>query len=202
MLKSAVGVAHEQAVFKRRVQVLSDHMVAYLPNSGIVLDVGTGDGTIASRWTRARPGISVEGIDLMVRKRTAIPVRKFNGLDIPYPDKSVDVVTFVDVLHHADSISTLLSEARRVARRSVVIKDHLAENWFDHATLRFMDWVGNAPHGVVLPYNYKSFGEWGGYFREAALSIVAFDKAIPLYPPPFSLLFGRNLHFIAELKPL
>jgi len=68
-------------------------------------------------------------------------------------------------------------------------------------TLRFMDWVGNAPHGVVLPYNYQSSGQWGGYFRDAALSIARFDTAIPLYPFPFSLLFGRKLHFIAELKP-
>jgi SAM-dependent methyltransferase len=144
----------------------------------------------------------VEGIDLMVRKWTAIPVREFNGMDIPYPDKSVDVVTFVDVLHHADSISRLLSEAHRVARRSIIIKDHLAESWFDHVTLRFMDWVGNAPHGVVLPYNYQSFRQWTDYFEDAALSITTFDKAIPLYPIPFSLLFGRKLHFIAELKPV
>ena len=27
-------------------------------------------------------------------------------------------------------------------------------------TLRFMDWIGNARHGVALPYNYWSAQEW------------------------------------------
>jgi hypothetical protein len=35
-----------------------------------------------------------------------------------------------------------------------VLKDHIKERGLAGLTLRFMDRVGNAHHGVVSPYNY------------------------------------------------
>ncbi len=109
---------------------------------------------------------------------------------------------FVDVLHHApdgQGITRLLSEACRVSRRFVLIKDHLSESRFDFKTLQFMDWVGNRPHGVVLPYNYQSRAQWDRYFSQAGLTVQSWDDRIPIYPFPFSALFGRRLHFVAML---
>ena len=50
----------------------------------------------------------------------------------------------VDVLHHTDDPGILLSEARRVTRRAVVLKDH-TRDYMAGATLRLMDWGANAP---------------------------------------------------------
>ena len=61
---------------------------------------------------------------------------------------------FCDVLHHAEEPVEIIREAVRVARHCVVIKDHLVQGLFARRTLRLMDFVGNAPHGIVLPYNY------------------------------------------------
>jgi hypothetical protein len=77
-----------------------------------------------------------------------------------------------------------------------LIKDHVAENWLDQATLRLMDWVGNRPHGVALPYAYLSSSEWRELTCSVGLESVDTDRNVPLYPAPFSLLFGRQLHFI------
>jgi hypothetical protein len=110
---------------------------------------------------------------------------------------------FVDVLHHAPNsqgITRLLAEACRVSRRFVLIKDHLSESGFDFKTLQFMDWVGNRPHGVVLPYNYRSRDQWNQYFSLAGLNVHDWNDRIPIYPFPFSALFGRRLHFIARLE--
>ena len=41
-----------------------------------------------------------------------------------------------------------------MAARGIVLKDHTRNGLFSGSTLRFMDWVGNARHGVRLPYNY------------------------------------------------
>ena len=63
--------------------------------------------------------------------------------------------------HHARAPESLIAEAARVARKAVIVKDHLAESPLDRLTLRMMDWVGNAPHGVALPpYNYASRETW------------------------------------------
>ncbi|MEM9271161.1 MAG: class I SAM-dependent methyltransferase [Pseudomonadota bacterium] len=197
-----VGKAHETMVFERRVSVLIETLSARMPNKASLLDVGTGDGQIAKAIAERADCSEVRGIDVMVRPHTHIPVDVFDGTGLPLEDKSVDVVTFVDVLHHTEDPFVLLSEAARVARQAVILKDHLSENLLDHATLRLMDWVGNAPHGVVLPYNYASRATWMDWFDKAGLDIASFETRIPLYPAPLSWIFGRKLHFIARLSPL
>lgn len=201
MFTKTIGQAHEKLVFNRRVRVLVDHIGALVPAGAQMLDVGTGDGQIAMMIGQQQPDTQVQGIDIMLRDKTHIPVTLFDGTTIPFADDSVDVVTFVDVLHHTDDPQRLITEAARVARRAVIIKDHLSENALDHATLRVMDWVGNAPHGVVLPYNYAPRADWNRWFETAGLRADRFDTAIPLYPAPASLIFGRKLHFIARLVP-
>jgi len=198
---SLTGAVHEAIVFGRRTRVISERILPLIPANAHVLDVGTGDGTIASMWQQSRPDLFLEGIDVLVRPETKIPVRSFDGRTIPYADKTVDVVTFVDVLHHTNDTSRLVREAARVARKKVIIKDHFSENALDHATLRLMDWIGNAAHGVALPYNYLSRANWHQLFAEAGLRQSRIEVKLPLYPFPASILFGRGLHFIADLKP-
>jgi SAM-dependent methyltransferase len=201
MPAALLGAVHEKVVFNRRVGVLTQSLGALIPAGSTVLDVGTGDGQIAEGMAAVQPGVRVEGIDIMKRPTTRIPVTLFDGTTIPFADKSFDVVTFVDVLHHTDDAAVLVKEAARVARRAVVLKDHLSENALDHTTLKVMDWVGNAPHGVVLPYNYLSRARWEEIFDAAGLSIDRFETAVPLYPWPASAVFGRGLHFVARLTP-
>ena len=61
---------------------------------------------------------------------------------------------FVEVLHHTTDPLALPRESSRVARDCIIIKDHHLDNLAAAAVLRFMDWMGNARHGVILPYNY------------------------------------------------
>jgi SAM-dependent methyltransferase len=192
---------HEKLVFNKRVDVLAQTLGELVASGSSILDVGTGDGQIARAIADVQDGTTVEGID-MLRPVTHILVTLFDGSTIPFADKSVDVVSFVDVLHHTLDPSVLIREAARVARRAVLLKDHLSESSVQHMTLRLMDWVGNAPHGVVLPYNYASRRQWDSWFAEAGLGIDRFSTDIPLYPAPFSAVFGRKLHFVARLVPL
>jgi len=202
MVTATLGQVHERIVFNRRVSVLGEALGALVEPGGDILDVGTGDGQIAKLIAAQAPDTSVRGIDIMARPTSHIPVDIFDGDIIPHPDKSFDVVSFVDVLHHTDDPRILLKEAARVARKAVILKDHFSQNAVDHMTLRFMDWVGNAPHGVVLPYNYGSRADWETWYAEAGLGIETLSTDVPLYPAPFSLLFGRGLHFVARLTPL
>lgn len=67
---------------------------------------------------------------------------------------------FVDGLHHTDDATVLLRETRRVSRQVVLIKDHYTGGVAADFTLRLMDWVGNAPHGVRPPYSYCNRSRW------------------------------------------
>jgi SAM-dependent methyltransferase len=197
---SVVGALHANLVFGRRTRILAYHVGQLIPSGARVLDVGCGDGLI-DRMIMDQTGASIEGIDTLIRPSTHIPVRAFSGSAIPYPDRSVDVVMFVDVLHHTSDPKILLAEAARVGR-SVVIKDHLRDGFLANETLRLMDWVGNAHHNVVLPYNYLSRTEWNEACREVGLQVEKLNTKLGLYPVPFSLIFERCLHFIAFCTPV
>jgi len=197
---SLLDTIHGGYVFKRRVRVLSTQLAEMLPRQARVLDIGCGDGLIARLVMEQRPDLELEGIDILVRPRTHVPVTAFDGERVPHADGSFDAVMFVDVLHHTNDPMILLREARRVARRAIIIKDHCQDGWLARPTLRFMDWVGNARHGVALPYNYWPDRRWQQAFEELNLRVAENRRRIGLYPPPADWVFGRSLHFIARLE--
>ena len=107
-----------------------------------VLDVGTGGADIplalVERGRAAGRHVSVTGIDsraevltaaAIVDPRTAttgdLVLQLGDGLALPYPDRSFDVVHTSLVVHHLDpgAARTLLAEMGRVARLGVVVND-------------------------------------------------------------------------------
>jgi ubiquinone/menaquinone biosynthesis C-methylase UbiE len=90
------------------------------------LDVGVGSGVFAEAFAKA--GLEVSGIDPvleMVRSaQMFVPTGTFcQGIaeKLPYPDASVDIVFLGHVLHETDHPLIALQEAKRVARKRVVI---------------------------------------------------------------------------------
>ena len=190
---------HSDYIFGRRVGVLTRHLAELLPKDAKTLDVGCGDGTIAHLLMKSRPDLTISGIDVLVRPQTHIPVVQFDGRHIPYEDDSFDAVMFVDVLHHTEDPLVLLREAARVARSAIVIKDHTMNGWLAEPTLRLMDYVGNAQHGVVLPYNYWPLTRWNEAFAGLGLKPAVWKPKLSLYPAPASWIFDRSLHFVARI---
>lgn len=192
---------HDSVVFGRRVQVLSQALAGAIPTGGTVLDLGCGDGQVAVGLMALRPDLAVQGVDVLLRPVTHIPVTLYDGASLPFADDSFDYVTIVDVLHHTDDPAAVLVEASRVARRGVVIKDHLREGLLAGPTLRLMDWVGNRGHDVRLPYNYLDSHQWAAAFERAGLVRASWADALGLYGAPLNWLFERKLHFVALLQP-
>lgn len=195
-----IGSLHKHAIFPRRVERLSHLLADALPPGSSVIDVGCGDGQISQRIAELRPGLHMEGMDVLVRPQTAIPVREYDGTHFPYPDRAVDMVMLVDVLHHTQHPEKILAEAARVARVAVVVKDHTVVGPFARLTLRAMDWVGNAHHGVALPYNYWTKEEWERTFEDLGLEVSRWNAQLDLYAVPLRPVFERSLHFIGVLK--
>jgi SAM-dependent methyltransferase len=196
-----LDTVHGGMVHQRRVRVLGGHLAEVTPANAQVLDVGCGDGLIGALIREHRPDVDMTGIDIAVRGDTHIPVREFDGVSIPVEDQGADVVMLVDVLHHADDPMALLVEAARVARRAIVLKDVTPLGPLSDGTLRFMDWVGNARHGVPLPYTFWSQDQWRRAFSELELSVEDVRRRLGLYPPPWNLLFEKRMHFIVRLVP-
>lgn len=199
---SLISRIHGGFVYGRRVRVLSEILSRLIPRNAQILDVGCGDGLIDSLIMAGRPDLRIQGIDVLTRPNTYIPVEEFGGSRIPYEDAAFDVVMFVDVLHHTEDPMVLMREATRVARLAILIKDHDSLGWLARPTLRLMDWVGNARHGVSLPYNYWPKPRWLDVFRSLGLSVQVWQQKLGLYPWWAEVAFGRSLHFVSLLgKP-
>lgn len=193
----AVSAAHAALVFGRRVRVLAGALAPLLP-PGLLADVGCGSGAVAAAIAALRPDVVPQGYDVLPRPGCAIPAREFDGRRLPLPEGAAAAALLVDVLHHAEDPVALLAECARVAP-VVVVKDHLSRGPIDEKVLAFMDWVGNRPHGVVLPYSYFSPASWEAALEAAGLREERRGNVPGLYPFPFSALFGRDLHFVARL---
>lgn len=199
--KGLLNRVHDSMVFGRRVTVLSGALAQAIPTGGSVLDLGCGDGQVAVGLMAQRPDLSVEGVDVLLRPVTHIAVTLYDGVTLPFADASVDYVSIIDVLHHTDDPGAVLAEAARVARRGVVIKDHLREGLLAGPTLRLMDWVGNRGHDVRLPYNYLDSAQWNTAFAQAGLVRTSWNDKLGLYAAPLNWWFERKLHFVALLEP-
>jgi SAM-dependent methyltransferase len=197
---SLVGRLHSRAVHGRRVRTLAARLASVIPPNARVLDVGCGDGAVAARVMQLRDDIEISGIDVFVRPMTHIPVVPFDGHRIPFDDAGFDAVVFVDVLHHTEDPMELLREAVRVAPGAIIVKDHAADGPLARPTLRLMDWVGNAHHGVALPYNYWSTPRWQQAMTELGLRAEVWETTLGLYPAPASWIFDRELHLLCRLS--
>jgi SAM-dependent methyltransferase len=198
--KNLVKPIHTSLVLGSRIQTLSQCFTQLMPKRPMEgLDVGCGSGELAVCIQNKRPDIHLTGVDVFVRKNTAIKVLEFDGLHLPFPDKCFDFVMISDVLHHTLHPEELIKECSRVARSYIFIKDHISDSKWDYSVLSFMDWVGNRGYEVVLPYNYLSTKTWNEIYRRTGLIMEEKIDNLHLYPQPFSLLFDSSLHFICRL---
>lgn len=188
---------HEAYVHGRRIRRLSEILSSLIPSGCRLLDVGCGDGRLAQLLLEKRTDLQIEGVDVHVRKETWLPVRLFDGTNLPYPAFSFDGVMLIDVLHHTRNPLCLLQEALRVSRRFLIVKDHMLHGTGAALRLRFMDYAGNARHGVSLPYNYLAAGEWAALRQALNVQVTTELRDLHLYPWPTDYVFGADLHFAA-----
>ena len=151
--RSLSDVARSNALFGGTSAVLAelDDAFALLRRCATLLDVGTGMGDIPSQ---ARERARARGIELATfgldsvevlaeasRARTTAAIRA-DALALPFADRSIDIVTCSQVLHHfADAEARLVvQELNRVARRRVIIAD-IRRSWLAAAGI----WMASFP---------------------------------------------------------
>jgi len=121
---------------------------------------------------------------------------------LPFPDQSFEAVTVVDVLHHCDDPLGVLRECVRVARRTVVVKDHFSFGPVSDKLLLLLDTVGNAKEGIPLPKKWFTFSDWVQTETAAGARMVSLQWPLPMHGIPWSILARPELHFVAGLVPV
>lgn len=141
VVRSMHDVARSNRYFGGSSAAVAELKIAFQKSSGTLtlLDVGTGVGDVPAR---ARKGakkagvamftVGIDSAEELVRagRSPHDAVVCGDGLRLPFPDRSFDVVLASQVLHHFDDKHSVqfLSELNRVARTRVVISD-LRRSW-------------------------------------------------------------------------
>jgi SAM-dependent methyltransferase len=155
-----VGRAYDMALEIARV----------VPRRAEVLDVGCGNGFIAHHLS-AMLGTSVVGIDVAEATQAPIDYRRYDGHEFPVADDSFDAVLLCYVLHHAQDVRGVLSEARRVLRWGglAVIYEDIPETPWD----RFICWTHHLQWKKRTgPCSFRSEYEWAAVFEECGFDVV------------------------------
>lgn len=100
------GIVHDEASARKAQQEVEELLGETLPPAAVVLDVGCGTGWFAAGLGRARPDVTVVGLDLsagMLGKATEAGATRLvqgDATRLPFADSSIDVVVGRGVLHH------------------------------------------------------------------------------------------------------
>ncbi|MFA6077834.1 MAG: class I SAM-dependent methyltransferase [Candidatus Paceibacterota bacterium] len=144
-------------------------------DSGIVLDLGSGDGLFLSLLKeKGIKGngldISEEGISKTRDRGIEATVFDFNN-KIPFPDNTFDTVSILDLLEHLYTPEILLREATRVSKKYVVVS---VPN-FSSLPARIQTLFGAIPEnnkpnkGHIYWFNYSGLRKMT---KESGLSLV------------------------------
>lgn len=131
------------------------------------LDFGGGDGWFAMSLQQAGLVKKVTPIDVQARPNTHVPVTMYDGKRIPFEDRSFDLVTAIDVLHHCPDPKAALAEAVRCSGRFFLLKDHTYRHLPGRVTLAVLDEVGNRKFGIPSLYLYQKRWEWSPVLERA-----------------------------------
>ncbi len=213
-LESSLITVHQKLSHSRRIETLArriaDLIQAQFPGAGAIrcLDVGCGDMQVVERISTLAPKTNwscIDIYDLPDNLRDSEPwkkYRKFDGTNIPFPDRSMDIVLFCDVLHHVQTnAQTLLNEAARVGQL-IFVKDHFEYSRWSRMMLWTMDFVGNWGYGVALPESYFTQTSFGEMVGKAGLQFRYTEFGIDLYShiPLASTVLRPKWQFIAVLS--
>lgn len=205
---------HQRLSHSSRVSILSESLSRVIdglpakPERLSCLDIGCGDMQISERIGLLNPKTDWTCIDVhdlpedFKKEQRWARYRQFDGLHIPFGDRSFNVALFCDVLHHDyRHAGDLLREAGRVAR-FIVVKDHFAHSRYARLMLLVMDIVGNWGYGVPLPEQYYSEKDFRDVVAKAGLRLDRLDVGADLYGhlPVIGTLLRPEWHFIAVLE--
>jgi ubiquinone/menaquinone biosynthesis C-methylase UbiE len=158
--------------WKRRKEAADTlrHVQHYLTAGASVLDIGCGMG-YALEVLSDDYEIEAFGCDVVPSTHRITRFCRFDGNNLPFADKSVDVAMLIFVLHHAEDPAIVLREAVRVARRAVLVVEDTPRTMLDRRWGEIHIRSFNKRHGIPWTGRIRTDREWRQFFRFLALPL-------------------------------
>jgi SAM-dependent methyltransferase len=135
MLKSMLD-----AVMERRARQLMDHVCAWLPAEGRVLDLGSGTGHLSARLEREL-GLEVVTADVSDMHVVGPPPLLIADGVLPFEEKTFSAALLLFMLAYPNDPAGVLAEAARVTRGPIILVQSLHSGRFGYAWLRVREFL-------------------------------------------------------------
>jgi ubiquinone/menaquinone biosynthesis C-methylase UbiE len=141
----------------------------YSGKESSVLDVGSGNGALAK--ILVDKGYQVQALDVKDKSAfSEIHPRLYDGKTFPFRDDSFDMAQIITVLHHAGDHRLIINEAKRVAKRIIIMED-IYSNSIQKCLTFFFDSLNNWEF-LGHPHSNRTDTEWRQLFDELELELV------------------------------
>jgi SAM-dependent methyltransferase len=122
--------------------LVAKRLSAEITDGSVLLDVGCGNGHRLHEVALFRDLKSACGVDVVPPSATqstaSVQLMTFDGQNLPFADKSVDVSMICYVLHHLhpEHVAHMLKEALRVSSRKIIVLEDSLPTWTPMYRLR------------------------------------------------------------------
>jgi SAM-dependent methyltransferase len=177
-----------QETFLNQAKLYLNRLHPYI--QGQVLDIGVGSGGINSLLQAQ--GYFVVGVDIAdISMFEQIAPIIYDGATLPFKSKEFDTALIVNVLHHCEDGMRVLSEAKRVANRVVIIEDTY-RNKAEKMVVGITDAMMN---GEFYSHPYYTVNEWHSLMHQQGWRMQVVDEWSQL---AYGCCYGRYVMMVIE----
>lgn len=156
---------------------ISAQLKGHLKPGDKVLDIGSGTGFVAERITKDYQ-INIQCVDIHNSNRTNLKFTIYDGIKLPFVDRSFDVVLLIFVLHHCANPLQILEEAKRVCapKGKIILMEDTYYNRFEKLLVylhgKAFNWLFKINNQAV----FYSEWEWLKLLKELNFQIVSYRR--------------------------
>lgn len=165
---------------RKRAEELVANIQPYLRLGERILDIGAGRGLVAD--VLIQRGFEVSLVD--VADLSLVPHLRptlYDGKRLPYPNDAFDAALLLTVLHHVPDPDNTLAEARRVARKLIIIEDIYETEAERVLTMMGDSWLNQEFAGH--PHSNRSDAGWRAAFARLNVHVTAANQNIHWFFP-------------------
>lgn len=162
----------------RRAWHIARRLKDFLSPGDLVLDMGCGPLVVAEQIELVT-GAHCVGVDTLNYRKKPLPMVLYGGGRTPFKDASFDTVVIAFVLHHCDDGGMeVLREAKRLARKWILLLEDSYDNILDRIAIHLVDKFLNRLESpdIKIPYLFRPTWEWKRVFGEMGLALEVMKR--------------------------